>query len=91
MWVSSRSSRSGVASSSWRSLAMSASSESRWELTEEYSPAAIEPAPATRAAMPAVNTALRLAPAAATPTMSAAVEVMPSLAPRTAARSHPTR
>src|SRR5689334_20339348 len=80
-----------MVSSSARSLAMSASSLSRCELTDPYSPAAIDPAPATSAAAPAVNTPARLASAAATPTMSAAVEVMPSLAPSTAARSHPTR
>ena len=40
---------------------------------------------------PAVKTPARLASAAATPTMSAAVEMMPSLAPSTAARSHPAR
>ena len=46
-----------MVSSSARSLAMSASSLSRCELTEPYSPAAIDPAPATSAATPAVKTA----------------------------------
>jgi hypothetical protein len=60
---------------------------SRWELTETYSPAAIEPAPAARPAAPAVRIALREAPEAATPRTRLEVERMPSLAPRTAARS----
>ncbi len=69
----------------------SASSVSRWEATETYSPAAIDMAPATSPAMPAVRTASGDAPLPATPTMMAAVDTTPSLAPRTAARSHPAR
>ena len=61
------------------------------ELTETYSPAAIEAAPATSPAVPAVRIAARVESAEATPTMIAAVETMPSLAPSTAARSHPVR
>ena len=49
----------GWSRSSPRSLAMSARSVSRCELTEPYSPTAIDTAPATRAATPAVNTARR--------------------------------
>jgi hypothetical protein len=41
--------------------------------------------------MPAVRIAERLDPAAATPTMIAATETIPSFAPSTAARSHPER
>ena len=41
--------------------------------------------------MPAVTMAERPESAAATPTMIDAVETIPSLAPRTAARSHPVR
>ena len=41
--------------------------------------------------MPATRTADTDAPLLATPTMSAAVDTTPSLAPRTAARSHPAR
>ena len=60
---------------------------SRWELTETYSPAAIDMAPATRAAPPAIRISVRPWAAAATPTIRLAVETMPSLAPSTAARS----
>src|ERR1700730_15922858 len=70
---------------------MSASSASRCELTDTYSPAAIEPAPATSPARPATSTALRPAFDAATPIMMLATETMPSSAPRTAARSQPIR
>src|SRR5215217_8516909 len=66
---------------------MSASSASRCELTETYSPAAIDSAPAASPATPAVTTALVDAPDAATPSTRLAVDTMPSLAPRTAARS----
>jgi hypothetical protein len=48
-------------------------------------------APATRPATPAINTSFLVAAAAATPTIKLAVETMPSLAPNTAARSHPMR
>ena len=71
--------------------AMSASSVSRCELTEPNSPAAIESAPATSAAIPATSIADRSALAATTPMSRLAVETMPSCAPSTAARSHPTR
>src|SRR4051812_26831368 len=66
---------------------MSASSASRCELTETYSPAAIDRAPATRPATPAVTMAAADAPDAATPSTRLAVDTMPSLAPSTAARS----
>ena len=81
----------GIASSSRRSRATSALSVSAWELTETYSPAAIDMAPATSPATPATMMPLRLASAAATPTRRLAVDTMPSLAPRTAARSQPMR
>ena len=64
---------------------------SDWELTETYSPAAMDMAPATSPATPATRTSERPDEAAATPTIRLAVETMPSLAPRTAALSHPTR
>ena len=64
---------------------------SDWELTETYSPAAIDMAPATRAATPATRIGPLPCEAAATPTIRLAVETMPSLAPSTAARSQPTR
>ena len=61
------------------------------ELTETYSPAAIAIAPAAQPAAAAVRIAARPAPEAATPTIRLAVEMMPSLAPSTAARSQPAR
>src|SRR3954469_2377880 len=66
---------------------MSACSASRCELTETYSPAAMDSAPATRPAMPAVRIAAAEAPEAATPRTRLAGETKPSLAPSTAARS----
>src|SRR5699024_6314641 len=65
----------------------SACSESRWVLTDTYSPTAMLIAPAARPARPAVNTAPRSVVAAATPMTSPAVDTMPSLAPSTPARS----
>ena len=64
---------------------------SRWELTDTNSPAAIDIAPALSAATPAVATAARLAPDAATPITTLATDRIPSLAPSTAARNHPAR
>src|SRR4051812_21577967 len=66
---------------------MSACSASRCELTDTYSPAAIDSAPATRPAIPAVTIAAAEAPEAATPSTRLAVDTIPSLAPSTAARS----
>ncbi len=70
---------------------MSARSVSRCELTELYSPVAIDIAPATSPASPATTIELRDAFDAATPIMRLAVETMPSPAPRTAARNQPIR
>ncbi len=53
--------------------------------------AAIDVAPATRPATPATSTSLGDVDAAATPTTRLAVEMMPSMAPSTAARSQPMR
>ena len=61
------------------------------ELTETYSPAAMDMAPATSPAMPEISTFELEAEAAATPTIKLAVETSPSLAPSTAARSQPMR
>jgi hypothetical protein len=61
------------------------------ELTDTYSPAAIDMAPATNPATPAIKTSFRVAAAAATPTIKLAVDRMPSLAPSTAALNHPMR
>ena len=70
---------------------MSACSESRWVLTETYSPTAMLMAPAASPASPAVRTIPRLVVAAATPMTRPAVETMPSLAPSTPARSQFSR
>ena len=59
--------------------------------TETYSPAAMLIAPATSPATPATTMALRSVVAPATPTTIPAVETMPSLAPRTPARSQLSR
>src|SRR6185436_3608364 len=61
------------------------------ELTDTYSPAAIDMAPATSPATPAIKTSFCFAAAAATPTIKLAVETIPSLAPSTAALSQPMR
>jgi hypothetical protein len=60
-------------------------------VTDTYSPAAIDMAPATSPATPAIRTVFGVGAAAATPTIKLAVETIPSLAPSTAARSHPIR
>ena len=59
------------------------------ELTDTYSPAAIDNAPATKPASAATTTEARSACAAATPTTRLLVEISPSFAPSTAARSQP--
>jgi hypothetical protein len=60
------------------------------DLTEIYSPTAIDIAPAAIPAAPAVIKKLS-ARAADTPIIKLAVETKPSLAPRTAARNQPAR
>src|SRR3954468_17132198 len=72
-------------------MSRSARSVSACELTETYSPAAIDSAPATKPATPASTTSCCEAAADATPTSRLAVDTMPSLAPSTAARSQPMR
>src|SRR6185436_2442811 len=89
MPVISASSAAGCVASSRRSRSRSARSVSDCELTETYSPAAMESEPATRPAMAAINTAPRSEWADATPTTRLLVEIRPSLAPSTAARSQP--
>lgn len=69
----------------------SARSASACELTETYSPAAIDIAPATRPARPATITPVTPVPALATPTTKLEVETRPSFAPSTAARNQPMR
>ena len=63
-----------------------ARSESRCEETETYSPSAMDTAPPMTAARPDIAMVCGLLVAPATPTRTAAVETMPSFAPRTAAR-----
>ena len=61
------------------------------QLTETYSPAAIDKAPAIIPANAASTIALRVVSAAATPITILVVESMPSLAPSTTALSQPIR
>jgi hypothetical protein len=68
---------------------MPAVSVSDCELTDTYSPAAIDSAPATKPASAATITEARSGCAAATPTTRLLVEMSPSFAPRTVARSQP--
>ena len=84
-------SSSGDSSSSRRSLSTRARSVSRWVLTDTYSPSAMDTAPATRPAMPAVAISLVSGVAAATPITRPAVEMTPSFAPRTPARNQFSR
>ena len=91
MPASSSNSWSARCSSSHFSLAMSLRSVSRCDATDTYSPSAMLMAPATNPAIPAVSSVERDASAAAMPSSSAAVEMIPSLAPRTIARSQPMR
>ena len=72
----------GKPASSFRSRARSVGSVSAWELTETYSPAAMDIAPATSPAAPANSTSPCAVAAAATPTMRLAVDTMPSFVPR---------
>lgn len=76
---------SGISFSSCCSRSMSAFSTSVCELTETYSPAAMDKAPATSPAKVAKIIGSRVALAAATPIARLAVDKMPSLAPSTAA------
>lgn len=64
---------------------------SLWLLTETYSPKAIDTAPPTSPATPAVRIGPCAAVTLATPTTIAATETMPSLAPRTPARNQFSR
>ena len=78
---------SGSSASSRRSCASSAVSLSRWLDTDTYSPSAIDTAPATSPARPAVKIGPARAVAPATPTTIPATDTIPSLAPSTPARS----
>src|SRR6185295_12771810 len=70
---------------------MSACSASRCELTDTYSPAAIDIDPAKRPATPATRTASFEAEDAATPIIRLEIETIASSEPSTAARNHPAR
>ena len=87
MKASSSNSSSGISASSRFSLAISARWESAELETETYSPSAMEMAPPTSAAAPAVRIGPTAVVAPATPTTTAAVETMPSFAPSTPARN----
>lgn len=91
MPTSSSRSFSGIVASSLPSRIRSALSVSACELTDTYSPAAIDIAPATSPAIPVSNMVAGVACAAATPTIRLAVDTMPSFAPRTDARNQPMR
>jgi hypothetical protein len=91
MPTSSSRSLSGIVASSFSSRIRSAFSVSACELTDTYSPAAIDIAPATSAAIPVMRMADGLCAAAATPMIRLAVETIPSFAPRTDARNQPIR
>lgn len=69
----------------------SASSASRWELTDTYSPTAIEAAPATMPANPVIKMVSWDMFAAPVPASRQEVLTNPSLAPNTAARSQRAR
>ena len=71
------------------SSSMSACSVSSCELTETYSPTAIDIAPATSPATPATRIAPCEAEDAATPIMRLAVDTIASSDPSTAARERP--
>ncbi len=62
-----------------------------YKLTDTYSPAAIDTAPATNTASAAIKIPLRDVALAATPTIRLAVYTIPSLAPNSAAPSYPVR
>ena len=89
--VSSVSSASGEAASSRFSCLICARSLSRWLETDTYSPSAIDTAPATSPANPAVKMGPRFVVAPATPMTMPATDTIPSLAPSTAARSQFSR
>jgi hypothetical protein len=72
-------------------LGQQGGSVSRWLLTDTYSPNAIDTAPATNPAIPAVRIGPGSGVTAATPTTRPAVDTMPSFAPNTPARSQFSR
>ena len=89
MWASSSVSVLGWRRSSRRSTASSRSSSSCCAFIETYSPAAIDTAPATRPAIPAVRTIDAVVPAPAMPRMSDTLDTSPSLTPNTVALAAP--
>ncbi|MPN55070.1 hypothetical protein SDC9_202749 [bioreactor metagenome] len=85
MSASSSNSTSGISINAFCSLAKSDFSISPWELTDTYSPAAIDIAPAIAPAKAAKTMGVRDALAAATPIIILEVDNIPSFAPKTAA------
>jgi hypothetical protein len=89
MVASSACSKTGLFSSSSRSLFTSAWTSSFCDETDTYSPAAIEQAPAARPASPVRMMVCDDPPPPPTPAISDALVTSPSMAPNTAGRSHP--
>src|SRR5664279_1178099 len=89
MAASSASSAAGERCSSAFSTAISASVSSAWEVTETYSPVAMEKAPATRPANPVSTTVRCATPPPVTLAMSAKLDTRPSVMPNTAGRNQP--
>src|SRR5579864_3279997 len=89
MAVNSLCSPTSSAFSSALSRASSAASASACDLTDTYSPAAMDMAPATRPATPATMTLPCVVLVAATPSSKLEVDRIPSFAPNTAARNQP--
>ncbi len=85
---------SSVSAFGWRRSSRRSTASSRWSSSccafiDTYSPAAIDTAPATRPAIPAVRTIDAVVPAPAMPRMSDTFETSPSLTPNTVALAAP--
>src|SRR3972149_5005835 len=91
MSASSAASSSGASSISRRSRSICRARRSRWLATDEYSPTAIEKAPARRPAIPVRTSVVEPTPAPATPRTRDRLETRPSFMPKTAARTAPPR
>ena len=89
MPTSSTCSAAALCVSSCRSLSTSAWTSSFCEETDTNSPAAIENAPAASPASPVSRIACWEPPPPPTPAISETLVTSPSIAPKTAGRSHP--